>query len=184
MNVRRYDLVMAIFPNTRGAAYAVFEAPFSPIDWGVFEARGKAKNRQCVRRSSQLLGRYQPAVLVLQDMSAHGTQRARRVRLLNEAIALLAETRGVEVVTFSREDVRACFAAEGLATKQRIAEAVAKHIPMFAQFIPPPRKPWHTEHPRMGLFDAASLVLAFFQSRGPMADQTGRGDAPGATMAP
>ena len=165
MNTQRYELVMAVYPNTRGFAFCLFEGPLAPLDWGIVELRGREKNKRCLRRVTELFDRYQPQVTVLQDTSADGTRRAARISRLNEAFATLVEGRGADVVFYSRERVRACFAADGFATKQQIAEAVAKHIPMFAQFIPPPRKPWHTEHPRMALFDAAALAVTFFQSR-------------------
>ena len=48
--------------------------------------------------------------------------------------------------------------------KQMVAEAIAKHIPAFERYVPPPRKPWMSEDSRMGLFDAAALGLVFFQN--------------------
>ncbi|WP_156527887.1 hypothetical protein [Bradyrhizobium stylosanthis] len=46
----------------------------------------------------------------------------------------------------------------------KTAERIAKHIPAFEQYVPPPRKPWMSEDRRMGLFDAAALALTFFQT--------------------
>ena len=165
MNTRRHELIMAVYPNARGFAFAVFEGPLAPLDWGAVEIRGRERNKQCVGRVAKLLSRYWPEIVVLQDTSADGTRRAARIRRLNEALAILAEAQGAHVTFYSRERVRASFATEGFATKQRIAEAVAKHIPMLAQFIPPPRKPWHTEHPRMGLFDAVALIMIFYSGQ-------------------
>lgn len=162
---RRHILVLGIYPNARGFAFALFEGSLSPCDWGIFRPhRRKHMNKNCLKRFSALLTRYEPDALVLQDMSAEGTLRARRVRRLNEAMANWAETQGVHVITYSRMQVRACFEAEGLATKQAIAETIARHIPMLERFVPPPRKPWQAEHPRMGIFDAAALVATFYRS--------------------
>ena len=162
MNVSRHKLVMGVIPNSRGLAYTLFEDPLAPVDWGVAELRGKNRNRRCVGRVAHLLSRYQPDILVLQDMSVDGAHRVRRICRLNRAVALLAETHDVSVVAYSREQIRACFAVEGVATKQRISEAIAKRISLFEPLLPPPRKLWNSEHPRMGLFDAAALVLAFY----------------------
>jgi hypothetical protein len=46
------------------------------------------------------------------------------------------------------------------------SQLIAKHIPAFERYIPPPRKPWMSEDPRMGLFDAVALGLVFFQEQG------------------
>jgi hypothetical protein len=50
--------------------------------------------------------------------------------------------------------------------KQIIAEAIARHVPAFERYVPPPRKPWMSEDARMGLVDAAALGLVFFQREG------------------
>jgi hypothetical protein len=163
---RKHDLVLGIYPNTRGFAFALFEAPASAVDWGVVEARGKAKNRQCLRRISVLFGQYEPSALVLQDTSAIGTHRARRIRSLHEAIAVLAETQGIQTFSYSREQTRQTFAPFGGTTKQMIAEAIGKLVPAFGNFIPPVRKIWRNEHSRMALFDAAALVLTYFHAAG------------------
>jgi hypothetical protein len=60
-----------------------------------------------------------------------------------------------------------------LATRQAIAEVIAKHIPAFEQYVPPVRKPWIGENFRMGIFDAAGLALTYFHTEG----GRGRGSA-------
>jgi hypothetical protein len=54
----------------------------------------------------------------------------------------------------------------GFTNKQMLASLIAKHIPAFERHVPPPRKPRMSEDARMGLFDAAALVLVFFQKAG------------------
>lgn len=159
-------MVLGIYPNTRGFAFALFEAPASAVDWGVVEVRGNLKNRQCLRRVSVLFGQYEPSALVLQDTSATGTNRAHRIRNLHEAIAVLAETQGILVFSYSREQTRQTFASLGGTTKQTIADAIGKLVPAFGNFIPPIRKIWKNEHSRMALFDAAALVLTYFHTIG------------------
>lgn len=162
MKRQRYNLVMAIYPNTRGFAFVLFEGSLAPVAWQVVEVRGKRKNRQCLQAIARLFGRYEPDVLVLQDTKEGGTRRSRRIRDLNDAIEVFADTQSVPVVTYSRDQVRQCFAEVGTATKGAIAEAIAKRIPMFGRFVPPVRKIWMSEDARTGLFDAIGLVLTFF----------------------
>jgi len=66
------------------------------------------------------------------------------------------------VQTYSRSDVRQAFEYLGVTNKHAIAEAIAKHIPAFARYVPPPRKLWRTEHYQMGILDAAALALTYF----------------------
>jgi len=167
--VGRHRLVLAIYPNARGFAFVVFEGPFAPVDWGTMVARGAAKNRQCIRRVGELFSRFQPDVVVLQDMST--TPRARRIQRLNEAIAMLGETQGIILTKRSREDVRKQFEYLHSPTKHQIAIAIARHVPAFERLLPPVRKPWMSESGRMGIFDAAALIFAFFGSSKPELEQ-------------
>jgi Holliday junction resolvasome RuvABC endonuclease subunit len=163
----RHRLVLGIYPNTRGFAFALFEGPLAPVDWGVIEIRGKNRNRRCIQRIAVMFGQYAPDALVLQDTSDRGTHRAQRIQNLNDAIEVLAGTQSIHVFAYSRSRVRQCFENHGLTSKQSVAEAIAKHIPMFERFVPPLRKIWMSEDSRMGIFDAAALVLTFYQSTVP-----------------
>jgi hypothetical protein len=159
--IRRHTLVLAIYPTTRGFAFALFEGPFSPYDWGVSHMR-EGKNEWCLKKISALLDRYSPDAIVLQDMSSAGTWRAQRIRSLNGGIERLAEVRGLPAFAYSRRQVRDHFPPHN--TRQQIAETIAKHIPAFESFLPPVRKIWKSENPHMSLFDAAALALTHYQS--------------------
>ncbi len=161
---KRYNLVLAIYPHTRGFAFALFEGPLAPVDWATVEVRGDEKNRQCLHRISQLFGKYSPDALVLHNMLGGSVHRATRIRDLNEAILMLAETQSIPVFAYSSAQVRQCFGHLGPLTKFTVAQAIAKHIPAFERFLPPIRKIWMSEDARMGIFDAAALLLTFYQS--------------------
>jgi hypothetical protein len=160
---RRYAVVLSVYLNTRGFAFVLFEVPLSPFDWRVKEVRGRGKHSRCFTKVETIFGRYQPDILVLQDTSPSGTVRAPRINRLNAAVLKLGEGLGIPVYIYSRDVVLSAFAHLGAANKQGIAEVIAKHIPAFERYVPPPRKPWMSEDARMGLFDAAALALVFFQ---------------------
>jgi hypothetical protein len=163
---RRYDVVLSIYPQTRGFAFAAFEGCLAPVDWGVHYARGEDKNSRCLKRIAAIFTLHTPEVLVLQDMSERGTRRAPRIRKLNYCIVKLAETHGLLVHFYSRVQVIECFAERGVRTKQGIAATIAKHVPALNLYVPPARKPWMNEHAHMGIFDAAALAWTFFHTSG------------------
>jgi hypothetical protein len=163
---RRYDLVFAIYPQSRGFAFVLFEGRLVPVDWGVFEARGANKNARCLMRIASLLALHTPDVLVLQDTSERGTHRVHRIQELNRRTAELAEERGALVRSYSRAQVVEYFSQKGATTKQKIAETIAKHIPAFDLYVPPARRPWMSENARMGIFDATALAWMFLHSVG------------------
>jgi hypothetical protein len=162
---RRYDLVLAIYPQSRGFAFTLFESWLSPVDWGIHEARGAQKNARSLSRINSLLELHMPDVVVLQDMSNPGKRRVPRIQELNRRIAELAHLRGIIVHKYSRVRALDHFTERGAATKQKIAETIAKQVPAFSLYVPPGRKPWMSEDPRMGIFDAAALAWMYFHDR-------------------
>lgn len=160
---RRRDLVLALHLQSRGFAFILFEAWLAPVDWGVQEVRGPDKNGRCLERIDALFALHTPDVLVLQEMLHDHTHRALRIRRLNRKVIKIAERRGIAIHMYSRDRVRESFVGEyGAATKQRIAEAIANQLPALDLYVPPSRKPWMSEHARMGGFEAAALAWMYF----------------------
>ena len=164
------NLVLAVYPFSRGFAFVFFEGPDSPFDWGVKEVKEKHKNTKTVAEIKKLIDRYRPGVLVIEDTTDGGSRRTSRIRKLYRTLSHLAVAEYVELYRYKRSDINECFASVGARTKYEIAQAIALRIPAFAHRIPPFRKPWMSEDPRQSLFDAVALALVFYQ-------QTGRPDS-------
>lgn len=158
---RRASLTLAIHPSTRGFGWTVFEGPFAPFDWGLVAPR-KSKNGACLRKAERLIERLQPHTLVLEDFEPPRARRSGRVRRLCRALVALAADRGLEVAIYSRGEVRSSFASVGAVTRQEIAEAVVRHIPVFEHRMPRRRRCWESEDCRLSLFSAAALILTHY----------------------
>jgi hypothetical protein len=104
-SVKRYDLVLAIYLQSRGFAFVLFESWRALVDWGVYDVRGTDKNARCLHRIDSLFALHTPDVVVLQDMSENGTRRARRIRELNRDVAELADRHNMDVRMYSRAQV-------------------------------------------------------------------------------
>jgi len=160
MKTNGQQLVLALYPSSHGLAFTLFEAPLSLIDWGVKITRGVVKNEYCIDYAEQLFARYSPDVIVIQDTGQPGSRRSERIRALYRALALLAQLHDVDVARYGKADVDKAFNAAGALTKHERARLVAAMLPELSHRIPPVRKPWMSEHPRMPLFEAASLGIA------------------------
>ena len=179
---KRQRFVIAIYPNSRGVAFVVFESARSLIDWGIKTPDQARSNERHLAAITALLELYDPAIVVLQDMSPGGTRRAPRIRALNEMILELANDWDIPVHSYSRAEVLDTFAKHGIRTKAEIAAAIGERVPALRRFVPPPRKPWMSEHAWMGLFDAAALALTFQgidapDARSPVKRESGKADA-------
>jgi Holliday junction resolvasome RuvABC endonuclease subunit len=165
MNVRvPHNFVLALYPNSRGIAFVVFEGAQSLVDWGIRVTRHKNEQHRCLSALADLFVLYQPAMLILENMASVRARRSRRIRSLNAEIAERALQLHMPVHFYSRDQVRQAFVPFGASTKEAIANEIAEQVPALARLVPPPRKPWTSEHARMGVFDAAALALTFFGS--------------------
>lgn len=164
--VRHRDLVLAVYPFTRGIAFTLFETPLTPIDWGVKDIRGAQKNALALDATKKLIERLQPDVLVLQDFSCIHSRRGKRICRLQRLIMSYAVGQAIEVHSYSRKHIRECFKSVGAVTRYEIAQAIASQVHALRHRLPPVREIWQSEDARMGLFDAASLVMTFYHRDG------------------
>lgn len=162
MTARQYDeLVLAIRPTPRGFAYTLFEAPLSPVDWGACEFKAKHKNSATRDAVFKLCARYLPNTLVLEDRSQLTASCYGRVRRLQAMLAAMAREHNIDVACYSRSAIRSAF-HHGEISRYEIAQAIAAFIPPLEPLMPPRRKIWQSDHPRLWLFDAASLAMTHF----------------------
>src|SRR5437867_2438119 len=155
--------VLAVDPSTRGFGFAILEGPDRLIDWAVKETKVN-KNAKSLKLIDDLIDRYQPSVVVVEDYEGKGSRRCRRIQGLISDISKLAVQRKIKVRAFSRAKVKQMFSESGASNKQDIAAAIANQFPELAPRLPRFRKPWMSEDYRMSIFDAVVLVLTFFFS--------------------
>lgn len=163
MSRRAHDeLVLSIFPTTRGLAYTLFEAPLTPIDWGLKRIRDKDKNARSLETVVRLCRALRPDTLIIEDCVFASCRRSPRVKRLYSLIAALAETENLTLARYSRTTVRNTFREAGAITRYEIAQAIASYIPAFTHRMPRVRKLWQAEDHRLALFDAAALALTHY----------------------
>lgn len=154
-------VTLAIVPSSRGFGYIVFENPDLPMDWGVKQVRLN-KMRHSLLKARVLMHILQPSVLVVEDVHHASSRRSKRVKVLIDKLAQLAEDRGVAVVRHSRCEMLTVFERKGARTKDDIAAVVAKMVPELAPRLPPRRRIWESEHHSMAVFEAAAFALTHF----------------------
>ena len=157
------NLVFAVYPFARGFAFAFFEGPESPFEWGVKEIKEKHKNTKTIDEIKKLIDRYRPEVLVIEDTMGGRFRRTSRIRKLYRMLTHLAAAEYIDLHRYRRTEINECFFSVGASTRHEIAKAIATQIPAFAHRLPRFRKAWMCEDPRQSLFDAVALALIFYQ---------------------
>jgi hypothetical protein len=158
---RNHIRALAISPSARGFGFAVLENGEKLVDWGVKSVKGD-KKAQCLLKVGELIGHYQPTVIVLQDHSGKGSRSSARIRALCKQITGLALRYQVKVKLFSNDQVRRTFITDGKGTKYDVARILAQRFPEELGFrLPPQRRAWMSENYRMAIFDAVGRAVVF-----------------------
>jgi len=152
--------VLAIDPYSRGVGFAVLEGPENLIDWGL-RTTGRADNERAVRAIKMLIDRFEPDLLALEDWESAGARRCNRVEILLNLVAHGA-WEGLKVSLVSNRALRTIGQLPDAGTKYGRAGLVADRFPELRAFLPPVRKLWMPEDPRMSIFDATAFALACF----------------------
>ena len=157
----KVERIVGVFPTTHGFGYAIFEGPLRLIEWGVkhIPNREQADN---LKKFEALLEWYEPDLVVFENAAGEGSHKSKRIGSLIRAMARRACKCGVPLTGYSRARIREAFSQVDAATKHEIAVEIANSFVELAPLVPNKRKAWTTEEARMGIFDAASLVLTHF----------------------
>ena len=122
----------------------------------------RTKKRRSIAKVEELIARYHPGVIVLEDYSAKDSRRSPRIQELGKKIVETAKDRQTAVALLSREKVRKVFFTDGQGTKDALAEMLAAKFPEeLGLRLPPKRRTWMSKDYRMDIFDAVALALAF-----------------------
>lgn len=156
-------LALGIYVTSRGYAFALFEGPYRAIDWGTHEARGQDTDGRLAETLAELLDRYRPDDVVLEEWRVRHCRRSARIRVRIRSFERLAKRHGHNVVCHPQTSVEAYFAGLGAPSKHDRAIEIAARVSDLAFWAPPKRKMWDSVHSRAPIFDAAALNMTHFQ---------------------
>jgi Holliday junction resolvasome RuvABC endonuclease subunit len=110
---------------------------------------------------AELIRRYRPHVIAVEDCASASLRRHARIRELLDQIRRLAREKRIAVADFTPARVRRAFAPK----KDVIAAGIAGRFPELAPRLPRARALGNSEQEAMPLFDAMALALTFFYFR-------------------
>ena len=154
--------ILAIAPLSRGLGYAVMEGSGKLVACGN-KAILRDKNAKALAWVNRFIQFYQPDVLVLPNVTAADTRRAIRIKILHQKIVAWAGKLQLKLRLVSVTQVRTQLLGAAKGTKFAVARTLAEKFPTeLGARLPPKRRPWMSEDPRMDVFDAVGLAVAFW----------------------
>jgi hypothetical protein len=166
MNLRIYDpTILAIDLRHRRFGYAAFKGHRSLLDSGlrVYRAVGAAEAAMASKRLVVLLRLFSPTAIVIKRERWDRAKTNPHIKSLVEVTTRIASEHSLPVLLIKHADLRKTFGNMGCETKDEIAAALANIFPELTWRLPPKRRAWQSEHPRMAMFDAIALGLAYWQ---------------------
>ena len=167
--------ILAIALRSRRFAFAVFEGPDRLLDWGMvfYPLNNRAQRAAASKRVASLLTQFAPREIVLGKARLLDTRKESGVRPILRSFRCEASSRLIPIHFMKRQEVKEVFSHFHIKSKHEIASMLAQAFPELLWELPPKRKIWESERPRMAMFDAIALGFAYLQrygAREPTAD--------------
>lgn len=155
--------VLSVHPTNRGMGWVLAASPVDLIDWGIARVKGD-RNAMCLKKIQEIVRTFAVDVIVMRRESEN-SKRRKRIHNLTNSVSQFAHDFGIEFRLFSRADVAKKFARFGATSRESVAEVLAQNIDALSSRLPPKRELWKSEDARLGLFDAAALMVTYFMER-------------------
>jgi hypothetical protein len=157
---RKVPLVLGLALYTRGFGFALMHGT-QIVNWGTTKPEPREDTNQwSVKRLKSLISQWRPDAVIFEDSLAGDSLRGPRLRRLTKQMMTAAQKRGLVVKSISRTKLAEKVAGNESATKYEVAETILKQFPNeLTAWLPPKRRAWMRENPKLRVFDAVALAL-------------------------
>jgi hypothetical protein len=166
LDLQIYDRrILAIDLRGRRFGYVVFEGHKRLLDYGTgsYPVAGNDELVATGKALAEVLRLYPPSAIVVKAERWDATDATPGARSVMDGMINEARSRSIPICLVNRDDIRHTFYVLGCETKYEIASALTRIFPELVWKLPPKREIWKSEHPRMPMFDAIALGLAYWQ---------------------
>jgi hypothetical protein len=143
----------------KGVAFAVLEGTERLYDAGMTYVSEPSKHAY-VEKAEDLLLRYLPQILILEDTEGSGFKKGPRSEHVIKRLELLALSKTLPVVKVSRKEILSVFQTKN---KYQTAATVARFFPELEGRLPHHRKPWESETDLINIYEAISFALTAYR---------------------
>ncbi len=160
-DAKRFNIVFAVYPNANGFGFVFMENARKLIDFGVVRIN-PINNATILKRIRKSIDYMKPSVLILQNPYGVSSRTGKRVRQLVQDILQTSQELKLEVVQYSRDNIRDVFEQFGATTKYEVSQVLITEFKELESRVPKMRKLWTSEDRNMAIFDALSLALTWY----------------------
>ena len=150
--------ILALYPNTMGICYAVFDSPKNLVDYGIGHVR-PVNNVKSLQRVEKYLEFYKPDIILLRGMSIARAKHSKRSQKLIELISQKAKEQNLKVHCYNRSQIKDFFSTYKATSKYQISQKIIGWFPFLEVLELPFRKRWMSEDHKTGVFDAIAIAL-------------------------
>jgi hypothetical protein len=118
------------------------------------------------RRLLKLIDEIRPHMIVLKKERWERGHVDQHMANVVEAVQGVAELHSIPIHLIDQNEIRTIFGRWDCSTREEIAVTLAQMFPDLLWALPPKRKAWQAEHPRMSMFDAVALALTYWLTAG------------------
>ncbi len=153
-------VVLALYPNRIGLAYALFNSEKQLLEYGMNYVQ-PVNNKKLMQRVRKYLDYYKPDVVLLRDVQDI-QQSSKRSKKLLQKIKSEADQQGLKLHQYTRSQIQQVFEVFEITTKYEISKKLMEWYPELRQYAYHKRKQWMSEHHNTAIFDAASLAVVLW----------------------
>jgi hypothetical protein len=152
-------VTLVLYPNVTGLGYVIASNPKEIFDYGVRKFRPFSRYK-FIKKVRWFIDNAKPKLVILLNYDkSHVSPRV--VDTIKE-IEALARTKNLEIMKYSKMQIRDTFSVLGASTKFEISVQIMNWYSELETIIPPKRMPWKPEHYQMEVFDAFALLTTHF----------------------
>lgn len=155
MSSMKSKVVLVLYPNVTGLGYVIATDPKEIYDYGMRKFKPFSKYR-FLKKVRWFLDYAKPQIIIL--LNYENSHISKRVTETIKEIESLARAKNLNIIKYSKMQIRDTFSVLGASTKFEKSIQIMKWYPELESIIPPKRRPWKPEHYQMGVFDAFALL--------------------------
>lgn len=160
--------IIAIDVRSQQFGYAVFDGPDQLLDYGGGQLRpgGQRGASLASKRMKQLINLFVPSAIALKRPDRSVTRKHPGIFVIVRALQTEASANLIPHRLILRHEIRDSFAGFAARNKYQVAVTVSQMFPELKRKLPGERKLGDPEHPRMVIFDAISVGVAYWHQNG------------------